>query len=190
MQLRLPRPEDQRDLVLYLPDEILVVDHMRQIAAIHRYEFEFGERSTSGLPRSTALAPCAGTSRPAGRASRKRSWTRRICCIGRARKGGICARRLVRGRGRAAAGRNRCADRPSVDVSAAAPGQPGALRRADQSRGGRVSRRGLARDVRPRRGPPDRDLPDQRHDRAWPRPGRGRRAHPRTAQLRQRTRAS
>src|SRR5215469_7558241 len=57
MPLRLPRPEDQRDLVLYLPDEILVVDHMRQIAATHRYEFEVGGVSTSGLPRSTLSAP-------------------------------------------------------------------------------------------------------------------------------------
>jgi anthranilate synthase len=29
MTLRLPRPNDQRDLVLYLPDELLVVDHMK-----------------------------------------------------------------------------------------------------------------------------------------------------------------
>jgi anthranilate synthase len=57
MQLRLPRPQDQRDLVLYLPDEILVVDHMRQIAATHRYEFEFAGMSTCGLPRATAPAP-------------------------------------------------------------------------------------------------------------------------------------
>ena len=54
MQLRLPRPDDQRDLVLYLPDEILVVDHMRQSAAIHRYEFEVAGASTTGLPRTTA----------------------------------------------------------------------------------------------------------------------------------------
>jgi anthranilate synthase len=57
MPLRLPRPEDQRDLVLYLPDEILVVDHMRQFAATHRYEFEIAGVSTTGLPRSTASAP-------------------------------------------------------------------------------------------------------------------------------------
>jgi anthranilate synthase len=57
MQLRLPRPDDQRDLVLYLPDEILVVDHMRQIAATHCYEFEVAGVSTDGLPRSTAPAP-------------------------------------------------------------------------------------------------------------------------------------
>jgi anthranilate synthase len=57
MQLRLLRPDDQRDLVLYLPDEILVVDHMRQITATHRYEFEVAGVSTSGLPRSTPPAP-------------------------------------------------------------------------------------------------------------------------------------
>ncbi len=57
MQLRLPRPDDQRDLVLYLPDEILVVDHMRQSAAIHRYEFEVAGASTTGLSRTTAPDP-------------------------------------------------------------------------------------------------------------------------------------
>ncbi|MGA7865239.1 MAG: chorismate-binding protein, partial [Stellaceae bacterium] len=57
MPLRLPRPEDERDLVLYLPDEILVVDHMRQISETHRYEFDVAGVSTSGLPRSTAPVP-------------------------------------------------------------------------------------------------------------------------------------
>src|SRR6267142_2991316 len=57
MQLRLPRPADQRDLVLYLPDEILIVDHMRQIAALHRYEFEVGGVSTEGLQRNTRPDP-------------------------------------------------------------------------------------------------------------------------------------
>jgi anthranilate synthase len=57
MRLRLPRPEDQRDLVLYLPDEILIVDHMRQHSAVHRYEFEVAGHSTRGLPRATPPAP-------------------------------------------------------------------------------------------------------------------------------------
>ena len=57
MPLRLPRPDDQRDLVLYLPDEILVVDHMRQVSETHVYEFEAAGVSTCGLPRSTAPAP-------------------------------------------------------------------------------------------------------------------------------------
>jgi anthranilate synthase len=56
-ELRLPRPDDQRDLVLYLPDEILIVDHMRQSAAVHRYEFEVGGAATNGLPRTTASDP-------------------------------------------------------------------------------------------------------------------------------------
>jgi anthranilate synthase len=55
--LRLPRPADQRDLVLYLPDEILIVDHMRQQAALYRYDFDYGGRSTAGLPRATAPSP-------------------------------------------------------------------------------------------------------------------------------------
>jgi len=56
-RLHLPRPADQRDLVLYLPDEILIVDHMRQHAAVHRYEFASGGRSTAGLDRATPDAP-------------------------------------------------------------------------------------------------------------------------------------
>jgi anthranilate synthase len=65
MRLRLPRPEDQRDLVLYLPDEILIVDHMRQHSAVHRYEFEVAGQSTRGLPRATPPAPYrAGASEP------------------------------------------------------------------------------------------------------------------------------
>jgi anthranilate synthase len=67
MQLRLPRPEDQRDLVLYLPDEILIVDHMRQIAASYRYDFEIDGAATAGLPRATAPAPYRLDNMPAGR---------------------------------------------------------------------------------------------------------------------------
>jgi anthranilate synthase len=57
MTLRLPRPADQRDLVLYLPDEILIVDHMRQQAAVHRYDFAVAGKSTAGMTRETAPAP-------------------------------------------------------------------------------------------------------------------------------------
>src|SRR3954463_1957404 len=57
MRLKLLRPDEQRDLGLYLPDELLVVDHMRQQAAIHRYDFEVNGRSTAGLPRATVEAP-------------------------------------------------------------------------------------------------------------------------------------
>lgn len=57
MALRLPRPVDQRDLVLYLPDAITVVDHMRQQAAVHRYDFTFAGASTEGLQRVTEADP-------------------------------------------------------------------------------------------------------------------------------------
>ena len=53
MRLRLPREADQRDLVLYLPDEILIVDHMRQQAAHYRYDFAVGGKSTAGFDRAT-----------------------------------------------------------------------------------------------------------------------------------------
>ncbi len=56
MALRLPRPDDQRDLVLYLPDDILIVDHMRQQASHYRYDFTVAGRSTAGLPRATPEA--------------------------------------------------------------------------------------------------------------------------------------
>ncbi|WP_394824746.1 anthranilate synthase component I [Pendulispora albinea] len=57
MPLRLPRAADQRDLVLYLPDEVLVIDHMRRAASIVRYDFAIAGRTTAGLPRTTPEAP-------------------------------------------------------------------------------------------------------------------------------------
>src|SRR5678815_5393454 len=42
VRLRLARPADQRDLVLYLPDELIIVDHRREAAQRRRYEFEAG----------------------------------------------------------------------------------------------------------------------------------------------------
>ena len=48
----LKRPDDQRDLVLYLPDEILVVDHHSAEAWHYCYEFEFDGNSTDGLARA------------------------------------------------------------------------------------------------------------------------------------------
>ncbi|HTG12676.1 MAG TPA: anthranilate synthase component I, partial [Candidatus Eisenbacteria bacterium] len=46
---RLPRPADQRDLVLYLPDELIIVDHRRELAQRRRYDFESAGRATAGL---------------------------------------------------------------------------------------------------------------------------------------------
>lgn len=55
LRLRLERPARQRDVVLFLPDEILVVDHRRELATRRRYEFEAGGRSTAGLARTGAV---------------------------------------------------------------------------------------------------------------------------------------
>lgn len=51
------RSPDARDLLLYLPDEIVVVDHQRRTALQHRYEFQVGDQSTHGLPRVVRSAP-------------------------------------------------------------------------------------------------------------------------------------
>jgi anthranilate synthase len=57
MQLARPRADDQRDLVLYLPDEVLLVDHMRHRARLLRYDMEVDGRRTHDLPRDGAAAP-------------------------------------------------------------------------------------------------------------------------------------
>lgn len=57
VRLRLERPASQRDLVLYLPDELLVVDHQRERATLSRYDFEVDGASTVGVARSGASEP-------------------------------------------------------------------------------------------------------------------------------------
>jgi anthranilate synthase len=63
LRRRLERPARQRDFVLYLPDELLLVDHRRELATRRRYEFADGPASTAGLPRDGAAVPYAGRSR-------------------------------------------------------------------------------------------------------------------------------
>ncbi len=55
--LKLPRPERQRDLVLYLPDEMLVVDHHQATAERHLYDYSGGGFSTVGVERTGSPAP-------------------------------------------------------------------------------------------------------------------------------------
>jgi anthranilate synthase len=59
VRLGIDRAAGQRDLVLHLPDEILVVDLRREEAIRYLYEFEFDGVSTSHLPRETADTPQA-----------------------------------------------------------------------------------------------------------------------------------
>ena len=60
LKLRLKRPADQRDLVLYLPDELIVIDHRREWAMRRRYEFEVDGYSTHGMPRTGGRQPYTG----------------------------------------------------------------------------------------------------------------------------------
>ena len=57
IDLRRPRPEADRDLVLYLPDAVLVVDHQAAKAEEHRFEFTTGAGSTIGFPRTGSDTP-------------------------------------------------------------------------------------------------------------------------------------
>ena len=54
IDLKLVRPDGQRDLVLYVPDEIMVVDHQGGIAERRRYEFSFEGSNTSDISRGGA----------------------------------------------------------------------------------------------------------------------------------------
>jgi len=67
VELRLARPADQRDLVLYLADEILVVDHYGGRAQVLAYDFAVDGRSTAGLPRDGAEARFQPADRIPGR---------------------------------------------------------------------------------------------------------------------------
>ncbi|MCM2291165.1 anthranilate synthase [Allorhizobium sp. BGMRC 0089] len=57
IDLKLQRPDDQRDMVLFLPDEILVVDHYSAKAWIDRYDFAKGGVTTEGKAEEIAPEP-------------------------------------------------------------------------------------------------------------------------------------
>ncbi len=57
LALRQPRDPEQRDLVLYLPDELYVVDHRRERSHHVRYEFTLEGASTRGIARSGERLP-------------------------------------------------------------------------------------------------------------------------------------
>ncbi|MFC4913835.1 anthranilate synthase component I [Actinomadura gamaensis] len=57
LRTRLTRPDDQRDLVLHLADEMVVVDRKRETSHRLSYEFTVDGASTDGLARETAPTP-------------------------------------------------------------------------------------------------------------------------------------
>jgi anthranilate synthase len=52
MTKKLPRSTDSRDLVLYLPDELTIVDYQRQQAFQLQYDFEIDGQTNRNLPRT------------------------------------------------------------------------------------------------------------------------------------------
>ncbi|MBW7475187.1 anthranilate synthase component I [Paenibacillus oenotherae] len=52
MELKHHRAENQSDVILYLPDEIIVVDHSKDAAFQLSYEFSFEGSSTEGMERT------------------------------------------------------------------------------------------------------------------------------------------
>src|SRR6266545_1899516 len=62
LRLNHVRPDDQRDLVLHLPDELVIVDRKRETSHRMSYDFVVDGASTEGLPRRTGPTPV----RPAG----------------------------------------------------------------------------------------------------------------------------
>jgi len=72
IELRHKRPVTRPDLHLFLPDELVVVDHQKEQALRYSYDFEFAGFSTAGLGRETetlpihrgAASPLASDNRP------------------------------------------------------------------------------------------------------------------------------
>lgn len=54
---RLPRPAGKRDLSLFVPDRLVIVDHARGVAVRHEYDFTVDGRSTRGLERTGPREP-------------------------------------------------------------------------------------------------------------------------------------
>ncbi|MGO4835265.1 anthranilate synthase component I, partial [Rhizobiaceae sp. 2RAB30] len=63
VDLVLQRKESQRDLVLFLPDEILVVDHYSAKAWTDRYDYAGQGFTTEGLPRDRREEPFRASDR-------------------------------------------------------------------------------------------------------------------------------
>ena len=58
-----PREQDQRDIVLYVPDRLLAYDRATGRGVVLSYDFAWKGKSTDGLPRETADSPYLKTPR-------------------------------------------------------------------------------------------------------------------------------
>ncbi|WP_086933525.1 anthranilate synthase component I [Agarilytica rhodophyticola] len=60
IDFKLERAENQRDMVLFLPDAVFVRDHERVEASVHYYDFLINGQDTSELPREGSSEPFQG----------------------------------------------------------------------------------------------------------------------------------
>lgn len=58
------RDDAQREMVLYLPDEIYIVNHRKEEAFLRRYDFQFQGKSTESLARDGIYSPYTPTNKP------------------------------------------------------------------------------------------------------------------------------
>lgn len=58
------RDGSQRDMVLYLPDEIYIVNHRKEEAFVRRYDFQYAGKSTQSLPREGESVSYEATEKP------------------------------------------------------------------------------------------------------------------------------
>ena len=162
IRLAMPRDATERNLVLFLPDDILVVDHRREVATRYRYEFEVGGRRTDGLARTGSRAPYAAAgavARDCDHAPGEYAATVRDA-IDAFRRGDLFE--VVPGQ----TFFEPCPAPAFGSLPAPQGTQPRSVRCADAPRGAGIPRRRIARDVRAGRWPAHRDVPDIGHNRA------------------------
>lgn len=65
------RDVNQREMVLYFPDEIYVVNHRKEEAFVRRYDFQYQGKSTQSLAREGAFSPYIPDKKPHQEADHK-----------------------------------------------------------------------------------------------------------------------
>lgn len=58
------REESQREMVLYLPDEIYIINHRKEEAFLRRYDFQYQGKSTQSLAREGIYSPYQSPDKP------------------------------------------------------------------------------------------------------------------------------
>ncbi|CAM9243217.1 unnamed protein product [Heterosigma akashiwo] len=78
IELQLQRDPDQKDLALFLPDRVLVVDQVREGAWELDYDFAWAGRSTAGLPREGKAEAYEGKGEGGGRDTAPGDYARKV----------------------------------------------------------------------------------------------------------------